>query len=300
MPWMEEAERLTKPGALQSTARTQTTCDPASTGELTNEEDRPSRIATPEQAPASQAPADGLQGWAINDYVACELSREVLAKATTLPSRTAAGTGDWASDVPEAAVSTRGQETPVRQRDVSCELLVSREMADEFAKSLMEEIGGSGLDRPGAESVSSFGAPEGATSDLRGSMATIEEGEALRSIFEKVMRDVAQDLPEGCLPACGAQRKSRPVQSSAGRVCRGAEAELGLPRQQDDAAGAARPLSECSIHSFQPSQSGDDRHFCSEVSDELWQEICGHLEQTVLQRVPGRACGGAEAQPCTT
>jgi len=212
--------------------------------------------------------------------------------------------GDWSISA-EGRVSVQCPETPVppdaklpRQqrreaREAVAQMRVSHEMADSLMSTIIGEIStqaaiSSKRERmvehaasrpvPGAESVASFdSSPSRHRSRLQSAAAGADDQESMRRLFETVIRDVGASLPDGVLSSA-VDRKAPGLPS--------VETNTGTEEEQL----GPRPPSNCSMASFngagQGTQGAEDRLVgLGDISEEVLQEICEHLDQHVFPRM---------------
>lgn len=228
------------------------------------------------------------------------------------------GTGDWSASA-EGRVSVTGpscpETPPPRQqrreaREAVAQMRVSHEMADSLMTAIIGEISTqaavaskrdrmaeSGASRPvpGAESVASFGSNGGypSLSRLQSFVAGAEDQESMRRLLGTVIRDAGKNLPEGVLSSA-VDRKAPPTSLPSG------EANIGT---DEDQPGAIRPPSNCSMASFNTAGQGvcvfeDWLAGLGEISKEVLQEICEHLDKNVFPKiVEAPEDSSAEATP---
>jgi len=222
------------------------------------------------------------------DRVASELAKQILLGVDVTQK---AAPGEWSASA-EGAVAVQEPGTPSHVHEAEaeedrCQVRVGREMADSLVKTLFEGLASSSnpaagkvgealrsamRDRTGAESVASF-ASDGRTSALP-SFANTEEKEALVGLFEKLLRDVGADLPEGVIPSGWGQRRPRFIPPTI--------REGPNESAQED---GTRPPSNCSMASLTGPGLGRDAPNGGEVMEELLQEILMHLDEHVLARI---------------
>lgn len=135
-------------------------------------------------------------------------------------------------------------------------------------------------DWAGCESVASLGTEGGGG---HCTLATIDEEVALLSILDRVMMDVGGELPENCAQQLKLMGQGRALVDGLVHWCgQGADGKPGVVGAQDRAAGPWRPASGSSVASLQSSQVMDDRAYCNDFSNQLWQEICARLDGSLL------------------
>jgi len=207
------------------------------------------------------------------------------------------GVGDWSASA-EGCVSVASSETLLQRqqrratREAAAQIRVSREMADSLMTAIIGEISTQvavaskrermlepAAFRPGPtpESVASFGSSGGYRSCLQSFMASAEDRESMRRLFETVMRDVGTNLPEGILS------------SAVDRKAPGLPSGEANPVAEEELLGCSRRPSVCSMASFKAAGQSvysfeDWLAGLGELSEEVLQEICEHLDKHVFSK----------------
>jgi len=209
--------------------------------------------------------------------------------------------GDWSATA-EGRVSVACPETPdLREqrreaREAVAQMRISHEMADSLMTAIIGEISSQAVSAskrermaaesaaarpavrpvPGAESVASFDS-SGYRSRLQSYVAGAEDQESMRRLFETVMRDVGKNLPEGVLNSAADRKAPSQMPGDASTIT-----------EEEQQPGGPRPPSNCSMASFNAAGARGFEDWLAglgDVSDEVLQEICDHLDKHVFPKV---------------